>query len=384
MSNIIVNGRMEIDDLNEGVEVACANHLVSATPVASRWYVQFLAKDAKAHAQRVMWVNSETDSVVPPDRSERMWTGVDGAVAACRITMSKPASRVVGLDRMQLFQPVVWDELFGAARSADIGGRDVVAGSLPLIMAFKIKTNVDIEVGCTLNNGLATRNWTTNRQVRAGSWHPIEVAIPGDLAAAIPRGWGGFGLYWQIGLACGPDRLSTIDAEWNDGHYLMLDRPGVSTFLTTDGATAWITDCVLTVGRTAVSREPATLTRLRVEHYEEKSYAPGGRPGTPNLDEGAYQLTAVSDYAEDRVLFKVTKDQPPNPSLSKIYSPASGQPGYAYDLHAQRDVRATIVETGCRHMVIAVPEATAGHVYRYHWRAASWPPDLEATTAPTP
>jgi hypothetical protein len=154
--NLLANGRMEIDDLNEGAEVACENALGSATPVASRWYVQFLAEGAEAHARRVLWPGSR------------------GAVGACRITITNPATRVVDLDRMQLFQPVMWDELFGTALGSDFIGRAVSEGSLPLTMAFSIKTNVDIEVGCTINNTVPDRNWTTNRRVRAGTWQRIE------------------------------------------------------------------------------------------------------------------------------------------------------------------------------------------------------------------
>jgi hypothetical protein len=141
----------------------------------------------------------------------------------------------------------------------------------------------------------------------------------------------------------------------------------------TEGATALITDCALCVGSPAddSGREPTPFTRIRVQRFEEKSYAPGTKPGTPHTQDGAYQLRAFGEGAEDRVSFKVTKSDAPNRTTSKVYSPVTGAENCAYDVTDRRDVPASITETACSHMVVCVADSVAGHVYRYHWRATT-------------
>ncbi|MFZ2008104.1 MAG: hypothetical protein WAV02_23690 [Stellaceae bacterium] len=358
MHNILVNGGMLLDELNEGAEVPCHNALGSATPVASRWYVQFLAEGASATAQRVFL---------------RGGSGLSAA-AASRITITRPAPRVTGLDRLQLFQPVVYDELVGALGDIWSGdGEAGEAGSLPLAMTFAIMSNIDLDVGCTLNAGDATRNWTTNRHVTAGKWQGIEVAIEADSAGPF-RCMSGIpiALYFQIGLSCGPDRLTTVDGEWNDGHSLMVESATTSQFMTTPGATVWIADCALRSGTAPTAPpEPPALARLRVERYEEKSYWPGVRPGTPGAQDGAYQFRAVGDQTEDRVVFRVQKQEQPKRAVSKVYSPTTGAADFAYDVVAQCDVPAEITETNPGHMIVSLPSTVPGHIYRYHWRATT-------------
>ncbi len=238
--------------------------------------------------------------------------------------------------------------------------------AIPLAMRFSIKCSIDLEIGCTLNSGTATRNWTSNRKVSAGQWTRFNIPIAGDPLAPWEAGPGGFGLYFQIGLSCGATRLSTLDSVWNDGHYLMLESPTSATFLSTEGATAWLTACALTTARAddPSQGEPPALARLRTQRYDEKSYPVGVRPGTPNVQEGAFQIKANDGSAEDRVISKCRKASPPTGSFSKIFSPVSGAEGYAHDMSEGRDVPAQIGELACTHMFVIIPNSVPGHVYR--------------------
>lgn len=350
-TNMLVNGHMEIDEINEGFEVECENALDSATPLASRWYVQFLSGSAQARAQRILW------------------PGKHGPAAAAKITITKPATQVHDLHRIQLYQPVMFDELFAALPADDFSGKDITQRP-PLSFRFSIKTNIDIQVGCTINNATATRNWTTNKELTANRWTRIDIPIGPDSGVPWQPDANGRGLYFQIGLSCGPTRLSTLDSVWNDGHYLMIENPTSSTFLMTQDATALITWCSLSI-QTPGDRsylEPPSIARLRTQRYEEKSYNPGTPIASPETNDGAYQFLATTNAAEDRVAFQVTKSEPPR---LKIYSPKTGAEGFAYDVTARRDVSAVVIGMSCSHMVIGVPNSEIGHVYRYHWRVTT-------------
>ena len=316
----------------------------------NRWFAQLDAPGAEASLRR------------------EMGAGAAGSIAACKLCVTKPAQEVTGLHRLQLFQPVVWDELLALSSGSD-RDRDV---AIPLAMRFSIKSSIDLEIGCTLNSGTATRNWTTNRNVSAGQWTRLNIPIEGDPRAPWEAGPGGFGLYFQIGLSCGATRLSTLNSVWNDGHYLMLENATSATFLTTEGATAWLTACSLAPAGSAeaITGEAPALARLRTQRYDEKSYPVGVRPGTPNAQEGAFQIRAHDGPVEDQVTFKVQKSSTPSGSISKVFSPVSGAEGCAFDVSEGRDVPAHIGEVACTHMVVVIPDSVPGHVYRYHWLAS--------------
>jgi len=348
-SNILVNSHMEIDDFNEGTEVVCGNGMEFSTEVANRWFVQLLCDGVEATAQRVAAA------------------GTAGAATCLKLTIRRAARQVVGLDRVQFFQPVMWDELYGLTA----GHSDDTEAGVPLVMRFSIKSSIDLEVGCTLNNGRATRNWTTNRKIPAGRWNRIAIQIPGDQEASWSAGAGNYGLYFQIGLSCGPDRLSTVDSAWNPGHYLTLANPSAADFLATEGATAWLTACSLSVatGDNAFAHEPIPLARIRTQRYGEKSYDPGTRPGAPQCHEGAYQIRAGGSATEDRIDFKTLKCVPPSGARSVIYSPATGKAGHAYDMTSQTDVPASVMTVSCSNMTMRIHGSVADHVYSYHWTA---------------
>jgi hypothetical protein len=351
ISNLLINGDMEFDDAHEGAEIDCQNAVGSATEVANRWYVQFAATGAVVKAQRVLWA------------------GAPQAAGAVRISVARPAKEVVELDRVQLFQPVLFDEMFGSALATDLIGKGL-AQPLPLSFRFSIKTNIDLQVGCTINNAVVTRNWTTNRAVAANQWTRIEIPIEPDAVAAWAPDASKLSCYFQIGLSCGKTRLSTIDGRWNDGHFLMLENPTMFDFLKTQGAEALITRCYLGVADAGADfREPSALGLLRTQRHQEKSYTPGVVPGTPNASEGALQFKAFDSSAFDLAAFMTTKNRPPR---VEVYSPTSGARDCACDITAGKDVPVVVQEVGCSHVIVGVPNSIAGHVYRYHWVAKTF------------
>ena len=319
----------------------CRNGPGESTEGALRWFAQLDAKNAEVSLTRM----------IGPSAS--------GSYAFSRFTVLQPASEVVALDRLQLFQPIEEDELFGLTIADEHSASD-----LQLEMRFHIRTNVDIEVGCTLNSGAAIRNFTTNRAIAAGRWHAVRVALPRDQAApwiSSER----FGMYFQIGLSCGETRLSKIDAQWNDGHSLMIENARSSTFLMTEGAQADITNCYFGLACSGpFQRVPTMLARTRTQRFVEKSYFSGTAPGMAGNLPGAFEIRPRNSEALGRVQFQSIKLRPYRPHL---YSPATGTVGCAYDVTAARDVPAIVVEQTPQSMMIVVPDSVDGHIYRVHW-----------------
>lgn len=351
--NILINGNMTIDDLNEGAEVVCRNDMSIPNTAASRWYVQLIsASGGEATVQRV-----------PSERS--LSSGV-----ASKITVTKAAPSVVGLDRIQLFQPIVWDELLGYYFGAESNGGEL-RRTIPMTMRFSIKTNIDLDIGCTLNNGVTTRNWTTSRSVKAGEWSDIELKIEGDTAS----NWkpATFVLYFQIGLSCGDTRLTTRNGYWNDGHSLMIEQPDTGAFMMTKGATALITDCSLIAsdGPERPAPESALQNQSRLLRYEEKSYPAGVRVGAPNAMVDTCRVLARDTVTEDRISFLTRKYTAPAVSSCRIYSPVSGAAGMAYDANTRTDVPVQVDWATASQMGIKIPQSTPSHTYLYHWRATT-------------
>ena len=280
---------------------------------------------------------------------------------------NKPALEVTGLHRLQLFQPVVWDELLALSSGSDLD-QDA---AIPLAMGFSIKSSIDLEIGCTLNSGTATRNWTSNRKVSAGQWTKFNIPIAGDPLAPWGAGPGGFGLYFQIGLSCGAARLSTLDSVWNDGHYLMLESPtsAVPVYRRSD----CLAYGMLVDGgaRGRPRRKGASGARAAQDAaLRRKELSSRGQAGNAQRAGGGLSIKASDSSAEDRVDFKVPKSIPPTGSCSKIFSPVSGAEGYAHDMSDGRDVPAQIQELACTRMLVTIPNCVPGHVYRYHWLAS--------------
>ena len=290
--NILVNGSMEIDDLHEGEEVTCDNGPGLSTQGPNRWFAQLDAPGAEVSLQR------------------EMGAGAVGSIAACKVRVNKPALEVTGLHRLQLFQPVVWDELLALSSRSDLD-QDA---AIPLAMGFSIKSSIDLEIGCTLNSGTATRNWTSNRKVSAGQWTKFNIPIAGDPLAPWGAGPGGFGLYFQIGLSCGATRLSTLDSVWNDGHYLMLESPTSATFLSTEGATAWLTACALAPAVSSDARSRESLQRSRDSGRSattKRAIRSGSSRERPTCRRGRSKSKPTTAPRKIRVMFKVPKSSAP-------------------------------------------------------------------------
>lgn len=342
--NILVNALMEIDDLHEGSPVVCGVGLEKSTEGPNRWFSQLVATGAEVTMQRIVGPSAP------------------GSFTFCRLEVLRPARELVDLDRLQLFQPIESDELFGLTTGDGAG--DEIEAPPALEFSFAIRTNVEIEVGCTLNSGAAVRNFTTNRRISAGGWQAVRVVIPRDRAAPWPSS-ARFGMFFQIGLSCGPTRLSTADGVWNDGHALMIENPTAATFLTTEGAVADVTRCYLgPATASAMLREPTIPARARTQRFIEKSYFAGTAPGKANEPRGAFEIVGQRDIARGRVQFQTLKLKS---YRTHLYSPVTGAEGFAHDLTARRDVPAAVREQTPQSMVVDIPGGAAGHTYRFHW-----------------
>ena len=355
-ANVLVNSQMEIDDLHEGAPVMCKNGPGLSTEGPTRWFAQLDAQDCEVAMERIIG------------------PAAPGSFSFCRLTTVRPAREITGLDRLQLFQPIEADELFGLTTGdgAGLGGAAVEGGypELPLEMRFDIRTNVDFEVGCTLNTGAADRNFTVNRAVRAGGWQTIRVAIPRDPQAP----WlsqARFGMYFQIGLSCGDTRLapeggaSSAGGAWNDGHWLMIVNPSSAKFLTTEDAQAEITRCYFGPALAAPLVREATMTaRTRTQRFIEKSYFTGTGLGGVNEPNGAFEIIADAQSARGRVHFAALKLRH---YIAHLYSQSTGLEGCAYDVTGAKDVVANVFEKSPQGMTVAISDSEPGHVYRFHW-----------------
>jgi hypothetical protein len=344
VSNILINARMALDDRHEGSAVVLGNGPGVSTEGPNRWFSQLDAPGALVDMQRVRVVSAA------------------GAFTACRLTVKRPAERIEGLSRLQLFQPIDPVDLETLAFGVPTGKAGAVGQELKMV--FHIRTSVAGEVGVTLNSGAATRNFTTNRPVVAGEWQRIEVTIPADNKAPWEE-MGRIGMYFQIGLSCGPTRLTTIDGQWNDGHSLMIESDATSRFITTEGATAEITGCYFGASHRSEDPESPGLNRARAGYFLEKSYASGDRVGTLSFD-GSLVIHAQGTTATGTAAFTAIKKRH---YLAELYSPSSGAVGMAWDEATGRDVPATIVERSPRALIIAIADATPGRNYRVHWLA---------------
>lgn len=344
-SNILTNPHLEFAPVTEGAEVICrADEEIRNFPIAAGWCSQQCAPGAEVAVQRI-------EAPGPP-----------GCFGGARFTVLRPATSVTGLDRLQMFQAVMWHELHATGLTRR-GPTD------PLFFHFDILANAEIEVSACINSGTATRNFTTNRSIPKDRWTSVDVTVPADGAGGWLPGAGEFGLYFQMGLSCGETRVAPkeLDGMWNDGHWLMIESERNKSFLQTAGCTATIANLSLSLSPFERYREPSPVGLLRAAAVQEKSYPVGIRPGTPGAFPGSERFFALSGNGRCPVRFQVEKRVAPEVTL---YSPGSGEAGMAHDVDRGTDIPITIESVDSRGFLASIPGAVQGSQYAFHWLAA--------------
>jgi len=76
-------------------------------------------------------------------------------------------------------------------------------------------------------------------------WQHVSLAIPGDKDGQwLPNG-AGVGMFFQICMASGEKYQTKTANQWQDGDHLMPVGVTNTSFLTTDGATFYVTGLAL-------------------------------------------------------------------------------------------------------------------------------------------
>jgi hypothetical protein len=298
MKNRLINSAMVIDQRNAGAAVT-VNLDADFYPV-DRWVARGQGSDGVFTAQQ--------SSVAPA-----------GFVNSVKYTVTTADSSIGALQYYFISQRI---EGYNVA-DLNWGG----SNAKTVTLSFWVQSSVTGTYGGCLSNSGNSRSYPFTYTIStANTWTQISVTIAGDTTGT----WlttNGVGLFIYLGLGVGSTLNGTANS-WAGATY--LSATGSTNWISTNGATFYITGVQLEVGSSATGYEYRQYGQelALCQRYFQKSYNQGVVAGTVTAY-GAPTLRCTNNsslvgYFQWTTALKVTMRTSPS---NTFYSPATGASG---------------------------------------------------------
>lgn len=221
LDNLLINSGMEVDTIRNGAIGNAMEGIGKEVTAIDGWRVQYESTATGVTTQRV--------NDAPP-----------GYTYSLKISIAHGAPVRHG-DFFQLYQPVPHVKI----EPLKMGTK----GAARFSASFWIKSNITGTFAFPINNSQGTRNRTLLFSIeKPDTWQKVVFNdIPGDTSGTWPADGAHVGLFFQICLSTGAKYYAPKINEWQDGDRLMPANVDTERFLSTDGATFYVTGAELTV-----------------------------------------------------------------------------------------------------------------------------------------